>query len=140
MTHTFLVRSTLVALAAAMLAAGAAAACFSERPDGTTGVSGDAECRIPVSSDIVGNTQAIVAIRDFAFVPAEIRVRRGTRVTWVNCERDAIDPHTSTSNAGLWESGLLDPGGAYSRTFDEAGQFPYHCIPHPFMQATVVVE
>jgi plastocyanin len=140
MTRESLIRSALAALAAAALAAGAAAACFSERPDGTTGVAGDAECRIPVGSDVVGSTQAIVAIRDFAFVPAEIRVRPGTKVTWVNCEREAIDPHSATSDGGLWDSGLLDPGGTYSRTFDEAGQFPYHCIPHPFMQATVIVE
>ena len=135
-----LINSSLVALAAAVLAAGTAAACFSERPEAATGLSGNAECRIPVSSDVVGSTQAIVAIRDFGFVPAEIRVPRGTKVTWVNCEPTAIDPHTTTSDAGLWDSGLLRGGDTYSRTFEEAGRFPYHCIPHPFMQATVVVE
>jgi plastocyanin len=138
MTRESLTRSTLVAAAA--LAAGAFAACFSERPDGTTGVSQGAECRIPVASEIVGGTQAIVAIRDFAFVPAEIRVPPGTKVTWVNCEPAAIDPHSTTSNDGAWDSGLLGGGEIYSRTFDAAGRFPYHCIPHPFMQATVVVE
>jgi len=140
MTRESVIRGTLAVLAAATLAAGAAAACFSERPDGTTGVATDAECSIPVGSDVVGSTQAIIAIRDFAFVPAEIHVRPGTKVTWVNCEREAIDPHSSTSDGALWDSGLLEPGAIYSRTFDEAGQFPYHCVPHPFMQAVVVVE
>jgi plastocyanin len=117
----------------------ALAGCFSERSQGVIDPAQE-ECRVALSSPVFGAPQALVAIRDFAFSPAEIRVQRGTTVTWINCEPPTIDPHTSTSNVRIWGSALLGPGETYSRTFDEAGRFPYHCEPHPFMQAVVIVE
>ncbi len=46
----------------------------------------------------------------------------------------------ATSDTGVWASPLFATGSFYSRTFTEAGSFPYHCEPHPFMKATVVVR
>lgn len=113
--------------------------CFSERSQGVVDPAAG-ECRLALNSTVFGSPQALVAMRDFAFSPAEIRVKPGTTVTWVNCEPPSIDPHTSTSNERVWDSPLLGPNQTYSRTFDEAGRFPYHCEPHPFMQAVVIVE
>jgi plastocyanin len=31
------------------------------------------------------------------------------------------------------------PGDTYSFTFEEAGDYEYHCIPHPYMRGRVVV-
>lgn len=124
-------RSLSRAAAAALALSGvlAAAACFSEREE-TTGPS-TAECRTP-------GQPCVVEIRDYAFHPAEIRVARGVTVTWVN--RD-IDAHTSTSDDGsIWDSGLLSEDETYERPFDQTGQFPYHCTPHPFMKGVVIVE
>jgi plastocyanin len=64
-------------------------------------------------------------------------VRAGTRVTWVNCDPDS---HTSTADGAQWSSPLLATGDAFTHTFDAAGDFPYHCEPHPFMTARVIVE
>lgn len=127
-----------LAPALAALAAGAALlSCISDRAD-LTGPPAAGECRIDLGSGAVGTT--IVAIRDFAFHPATLRVPRGTTVTWVNCEPAGEAPHTSEADAGAWQSPLLETGDVYTRTFDETGAFPYHCGPHPFMTATVVVE
>jgi plastocyanin len=128
--------------APAILALAAAAlnvTCFSERRDGT-GPDVSAQCQIPIDSSVVGSTRTLVAIRDFAFVPATIRVPPGSTVTWVNCEPPDRAVHTSTSDIGAWDSGPLPSGAVFSHTFDQAGEFPYHCVPHPFMRATVVVE
>jgi plastocyanin len=136
-TRSATVRYALAAAVVAALAAGAA--CFSERQEATSpAATGD--CRLPLDSGVVGRTQVVVAIRNFAFVPAEVRVAPGTTVVWVNCEGADIDPHTSTADGGAWDSGFLRPGESYSRTFDEAGSFSYHCTPHPFMRGTVAVE
>lgn len=124
--------------ALAALAAGAAMlSCISDRAE-VTGPSVAGECRIDVGSGAVGTT--LVAIRSFAFHPATLRVPAGTTVTWVNCEPAGDAPHTSEGDAGGWTSPLLAPGDIYSRTFDAAGTFDYHCGPHPFMTATVIVE
>jgi plastocyanin len=80
---------------------------------------------------------AEVRIANLAFGPAEVRVPAGTRVRWVN--GDALQ-HTVSADDGGFESGLLDPGGSFERTFGDPGTFAYHCTPHPFMRGMVVVE
>jgi plastocyanin len=114
------------------LTAAALAGCFSER-DATAPAEG--ECRFPIGEGIPGST--VVVIRGFAFGPTEVRVRAGERVTWINCDGDS---HTSTADEGAWSSPLLEPGDAYTQTFPEPGEFPYHCEPHPFMTGQVIVE
>ncbi len=116
-----------------------AGACFSDRSESTAPPTG-AECTFPISGGIIGTTQALVAIQGFAFQPVEIRVRQGSRVTWLNCEPAGTPAHTSTSDNGVWSSPTLEPGAQFSRVFDQVGRFAFHCEPHPFMTATVVVE
>ena len=130
--------SLLLALVAAVALA-AVAACVSDRQ--TTGPSQNiSNCQLPLDSASLGATVTPVAIQGFAFIPREIHVRAGTTVTWINCEPAGTPAHTSTSDAGVWGSDLLQPGATFSFTFTQVGTFPYHCIPHPFMIATVVVE
>jgi plastocyanin len=116
------------------------ATCFSEDPDELAGPAA-AECRIAVGSPVVGSLGVVVALRDFSFVPQEVRVPRGTRITWVNCENANIDGHTTTSETDLWASDFMVSGETFSRVFDEAGRYPYYCIPHAsFMRGVIVVE
>ena len=125
-----------IAAAAAALVAGGAAACFSEHVAPETP-------EIDIVGVCAGTTNipaTVVIIRNFAFQPATITARPGDRLTWVNCESTAGLGHTSTSDANAWRSGLITPLSSYSRTFDQAGSFPYHCEPHPSMKATVVVQ
>jgi plastocyanin len=72
-----------------------------------------------------------------AFVPGELDIAAGTTVRWRNT--DTVT-HTSTSDAAAWQSGNIAPGGGFSRSFQTAGRFPYHCSIHPGMVGTVVVR
>ncbi len=90
-----------------------------------------AEGRAPAGERVVE-----VEISNFQFEPENLRIPPGTTVRWVN--RDPVG-HTSTSEAGIWGSPLLGPGESFEFTFEEAGEYPYHCTPHPFMTGTVVV-
>jgi plastocyanin len=117
--------SAAFAAAVALLSLGG---CFSERVAGTDPPPGNL-CE--------GSPANVVQIRNFAFATPQLTVAPGTRVTWVNCDEVA---HTSTADGGAWNSGLLAPGAAFSRTFAAAGTFPYHCDPHPGMTATVTVQ
>ena len=105
------------------------ASCLSERASGP-GVD-LAGCSAQLPSEAFGST--IVIIRNFAFEPAAVRVRPGTKVTWVNCEPAGTPSHTSTANAGSWNSPLLAPGATYTQGFAAIGAFAYHCEPHPGM-------
>jgi plastocyanin len=114
------------------LMSAALAGCFSER-EATAPIEG--VCSFPVGEDVPGST--IVVIQDFAFEPADVRVRAGDRVTWINCDTDS---HTSTADGGQWASPLFAPGERFTQTFPTSGEFPYHCEPHPFMTGRVIVE
>jgi plastocyanin len=78
-----------------------------------------------------------VTVRDFAFGPVEIHVKAGETVYWTN-----EDPttHSITSDDGRYDSGPIAPGEGYSRRFEQPGRYTYHCTPHPFMKAVVVVD
>jgi plastocyanin len=118
----------LISVAIAVLAAG----CFSEHEAAT---STEGVCSIDVREGVPGST--LVLIRQFSFSPTEVRVRAGERITWINCDQDA---HTSTADGGQWVSPLLAQGDGFTQTFSTVGDFPYHCEPHPFMTARVIVE
>jgi plastocyanin len=78
-----------------------------------------------------------VNIVNFSFQPASVDVQSGDTVTWT--QKDTTR-HTSTSDSGLWDSPLLSVTQTFSRTFDAAGTFPYHCTPHTFMTGSVNVQ
>ena len=118
------------------LGLGAATACLSSRAIPTENVTG--ECRLPLAANVAGST--IVVIRNFAFEPAEVRIKAGSSVTWVNCDQAGQPAHTSTADQSQWDSGSLVAGKAFNHPFSSAGRFEYHCEPHPFMKGTIVVE
>ena len=66
-------------------------------------------------------------------------IAMGTTVTWTN--NDSI-PHTSTSDSGVWDSGILSSGQSFSFAFTQAGTYPYHCAIHgaASMSGTIVVQ
>jgi plastocyanin len=94
---------------------------------------------------------AKVSMKDFAFMPADIKVTAGTTVTWTydesvsdpmpNCETVVISTqcpgHTATANdkgpngKAVFDSGNLKGAGAsYSFTFINPGTYTYYCVYH----------
>ena len=86
---------------------------------------------VPVSANSV-------SIKDFAFAPASVTVKAGTKLTWRNADQD---PHTVTSTGadGPLRSKTLNTGDNYEYTFSKPGSYAYLCTIHPFMTAVVVV-
>lgn len=108
---------------------------------GETASGGDASPKVEM-------TQAL------KFAPAEITIAKGETVTWTNV---SDVPHTVTADpakandashvrlpdgAETFDSGMIDPGGTFSRTFDVPGRYTYFCIPHEAagMVGEIVVE
>lgn len=90
-----------------------------------------------VSTGTGTSKTATVAIKNFAFTPATLNVKTGTKVTWTNGD---TAPHTVTSVTGsTLNSPQLSTGQSYSFTFTKAGTYNYYCTVHPNMKATVVV-
>ena len=77
---------------------------------------------------------ATVTIGDRVFQPVTTTITAGGTVTFRNADGDS---HTATG--GIIDSGTLDPGATYKKTFPNAGTFDFLCIFHPGMQGTIRV-
>lgn len=84
-----------------------------------------------------GAAEVTVRIDKRAYDPAQVTVKPGDTVVWVNAEK-------RTSHDVIFEDGAgsvrLMPEDTFSRTFATPGRYPYHCDPHPEMKGEVVVE
>ncbi|MBD3233616.1 MAG: T9SS type A sorting domain-containing protein [candidate division Zixibacteria bacterium] len=85
-------------------------------------------------SSYAGNVD--VAIQNFSFVPEDVTIGVGDEVRWENF--DGVN-HTSTSDDGVWDSGVIPPGERFEFQFNTAGEYPYHCSIHPMMTGNVTV-
>lgn len=78
-----------------------------------------------------------VNISKFAYVPKEITITPGTKVTWINHDET---PHTVTSNDKSFASKGLDTDDKFEHRFANEGDFGYICTVHPFMTGVVHVR
>ena len=76
-------------------------------------------------------------MRTMTFNPKRLEIATGTTVTWTNNDQLV---HTITADDGSWDSGPIEPGKSWSHTFTQPGEYAFHCTPHPFMKAVVVVR
>ena len=81
----------------------------------------------------------------YQYQPQTITVRAGTAVRWYNYDQDY---HTSTSGVcvendctpdGHFNTGNIYQYDSSAVTLTTPGTYHYYCIPHPYMQADVIV-
>ena len=77
-----------------------------------------------------------VGIQKFRFTPREITIQAGEKVRWINREKRQYHS-VWFEQLGEPEPDYLFPGDIYERRFDEKGDFPYRCGPHPEMTGII---
>lgn len=141
-------RRQLIFMAAAAMAGSALAGCST---GGTVTTGGGVAqvaqpaAQVNAASAAAGATSVVHMTDQLKFDPATITVKAGTTIEWQNTSTTV---HTVTddpskaqnpSDAALpngaqpWDSGMINPGQTYRRTFTVAGQYSYFCIPHESM-------
>jgi len=86
-------------------------------------------------------TAAAVTIKDSAFEPATIQIKKGQDVTWTNEGQAAHHIYADQSTtAGLDSQNPLNNGDTYTFTFENPGTYYYYDSLNPKLNATVVVE
>ena len=76
------------------------------------------------------------------FLPATLTIAPGDTVEFANNDKAA---HTSTAGtpqdgpSGVWDSSLVMMGASYTTPALEAGEYPYFCMVHPWMEGLVIV-
>jgi amicyanin len=103
--------------------------------------------------DLTAQSEVTIYIKNFIYSPADIKIKKGTKVTWVNQDDmehnvmrehdDGDKPHGAPTKEEVKPDKLAGPllakGESYSFTFNEVGTNPYHCSPHPYMTGMVTV-
>ena len=82
-------------------------------------------------------TAAQVKMAGKRFTPATLTVNAGTAVTFLN---DDGRDHTATANDHSFDSGVLNTGDTFVKTFSTPGTFAYICVIHPDMHGTIAVR
>ncbi len=81
-----------------------------------------------------------VAVVDFGFEPAEVRIEPGGVVEFeLTGEADHTVTARGENGPGRFDSGVLLPGETFTVVLDEPGRHDYACRLHPQMQGTIVV-
>ncbi len=85
-----------------------------------------------------------ISIQDNYFNPQTVTINSGDTVSWLN---NGNLTHTATSGSncspdGKFNSGNLSKNQTYTVQFNEAGTYPYYCIPHCMagMTGTITVN
>ena len=93
---------------------------------------------LQVSAEAMVPPTINISMTDNVFMPQNLRFNAGSIVVWTN---NGLSPHTTTSDTGLWDSGILSRGQTFSRSFDTPGTYPYSCVLHrgPGMVGVITV-
>ena len=97
---------------------------------GTNGGTQNGGSTNPVQTNAVG-------VSDDFFSPINAQVAVGTTVTWTWAS--GASAHNVTFSDGP-ASGDKSGGASYSRTFNTAGTYNYHCTIHAGMTGSVIVQ
>jgi plastocyanin len=130
-------------LASAVVFAGLLGAACGGQKEGGSAANVEQAAKAGAPAEAAGGGTPAVAgtqrieMGDDLFLPAQLNVAAGTKVTWVNKGSKA---HTVVSNDKLFDSGLVNVGGEFSHTFDAPGTYLYHCAPHAKMVGRIVVN
>ncbi|MFA6363842.1 plastocyanin/azurin family copper-binding protein [Methanoregula sp.] len=90
---------------------------------------------VTTTASVSDNT---VLIQNMAYNPAQITVKAGEIVRWVNRDK-VVHSVVFSTDSKINPSGALSASQSFSVKFDEAGVYKYSCGIHPQMQGSVVV-
>lgn len=105
---------------------------------GTPASSSHLGTEIPVNAATNGEVIP-VEIKGFVYIPETVTVPAGASIAWTNQDNA---PHTSTGIGdaiSALDSGAIVFGQTFTQEFDTPGTYPYYCVYHPNMLATVIV-
>jgi plastocyanin len=90
----------------------------------------------PLSARADVHTVMLKSSPTFSFVPSDITIPAGDGIVWVWLS----SPHSTTSDTGLWDSGIHNSPFRFRKVFLNSGDFFYHCSVHQALGMTGVIH
>lgn len=99
---------------------------------------GHSRSAVPVAktSAVVSAKATSIKIANYAYQPATLTAKVGTKVTVTNSDQTA---HTLTARSGAFDSGTVNAGKSKTFVLTKPGQYTYYCQFHAFMTGTIKV-
>lgn len=101
--------------------------------------------KVATFEDQTGNKEVAIKMSEIMFAPQNIKIAKGTKVTWIN--DDSVEHYVNTESHPAHtyypsqNSKALRNGDSYSLVFNTAGFYPYHCSAHAeTMTGAILVE
>ncbi len=91
-------------------------------------------------SSTAGAEEVLVIIKDFQFIPAQVTIKAGQTVRWQNQEKRQYHSVWFEALGEEEPEDYLFPDDSYQRKFDQPGNYPYRCGPHPKMLGSIHVK
>jgi plastocyanin len=138
LTTTFQSNDVSVAtVTAAGVVTGVAAGATTITVNGTVGTVTKSQT-VNVTVSTPGSTASVAATTGNAFDPSSVTITANGTVTW----NFAGVAHNVTFNNGAPQGGNIPTtaSASVSRTFPNAGTYPYHCTIHSGMSGEVIVQ
>ena len=85
------------------------------------------------------NSELLIVIQDYKFIPQEIAIVQGQTLRWENREKRQYHSVWFEALGEDEPEDYLFPEDTYERVFSTPGTYPYRCGPHPEMLGTVTV-
>ena len=79
-----------------------------------------------------------VTMKDIAYSPKDITVKRGALIRWVN--EDTVEHNVVAEDGATFKSDLFEKGGTFETKVNNTGKISYVCTIHPGMTGTLTVE
>lgn len=95
--------------------------------------------------DMTGKKEVTIRLSNIKFVPGNVKISKGTKVTWINDDDVSHYVNTDSHPAHTYylsqNSKSLNKGENFSLVFDQTGIYPYHCSAHAsVMVGSILVE
>ncbi len=95
--------------------------------------------------DFTNKKEVTVKMSEIKFNPQNIKISKGTKITWINDDEEEhyinTDSHPAHTYFPDQNSRVLSKGGKHSAVFDTTGIYPYHCSAHEAtMKGSILVE
>jgi len=88
---------------------------------------------------VAGDEVVLVVIKDFKFIPQDVRIKPGQTIRWENQEKRQYHSVWFEALGEEEPEDYLFPDDSYERRFDATGSFTYRCGPHPEMIGSITV-
>ncbi len=80
--------------------------------------------------------EKMIYIRNSKFIPMDLDIKPGTKVTWINS--DDIDHRVTVKDK--FDTGNFGKARKFSYYFNATGTYIFSCVIHPFSRGKIVVE